>query len=71
MIRETLDNNNNNSKAMLSKFVKRTKKANVQKRGKAVTHLPLKKSVLKTKRKALMRIEWEYQQYLKTKTAKL
>ena len=71
MIKETLENNNNNGKGMLSKFVKRTRKANVKKRGKAIKHRPLKASKLKRKRKAFMRLKWEHEQYIKSKTAKL
>lgn len=71
MIQETLEGNNGNIKSMFLKFSKRTKKANNQKRGKAIKHRSPKISKLKRKRKALMRITWEYEQYLKRKTAKL
>jgi hypothetical protein len=71
MIKETLDANNGNPKSMLLKFVKRTRKANIQKRGKAIKFRSPKLSPLRRKRKAMMRIKWENEQYLKRKTAKL
>lgn len=71
MIRETSETNNGNIKSMLSRFSKRVKKSNNQKRSRAIMYRTAKKTALRRKRKALMRLAWEYQQYLKSKTAKL
>jgi hypothetical protein len=70
MIKETIKQNNNNQKAMLSKFLKRTRKAAVQKRGKAVLFFTKKMSKLRRQRKAMMRIEWEENKKLQDKTSK-
>ncbi len=70
MIKETIDQNAGNSKAMLSKFVKRTRKAAVQKRGRAIKFAQDKITKLKRKRKALMRLAWEEKKKLADRNSK-
>jgi hypothetical protein len=70
MIVETRSENNNSQKAMVSKFTKRARLSNVQRRARAiqVRHKKLNKTA--RKRKALRRLAWLRKKRLEEKNQK-
>jgi len=71
MIKETLEGNGNKQKQMISKFIRRTRKASVQKRGRAIKTFNKKFSKLRRKAKAMMRIEYAEKKRLADKMSKV